>query len=152
MRGLHLLALFLSICLISFSCSSPPSTPTPLHMNLDGSSAFKASQYECGSCLFIYDEEIGNTYCGLSPGTWWSQIPTDWACPACGAPKSSFKMLSEISDSAFMWRALELAAKARGHTRPNPIVGCVIVDKEGKIVGEGWHAKAGGDHAEVMVN
>jgi diaminohydroxyphosphoribosylaminopyrimidine deaminase/5-amino-6-(5-phosphoribosylamino)uracil reductase len=47
-----------------------------------------------------------------------------------------------------MLRALELAAKGLGHTRPNPPVGAVVV-KSGRIVGEGWHKKAGGDHAEV---
>ena len=47
-----------------------------------------------------------------------------------------------------MYRAVELAARGLGHTRPNPAVGAVIV-KGGKIVGEGWHRKAGKDHAEV---
>jgi len=47
-----------------------------------------------------------------------------------------------------MYRAVELAARGLGHTRPNPAVGAVIV-KGGKIVGEGWHKKAGKDHAEV---
>lgn len=51
-------------------------------------------------------------------------------------------------DSEFLHRALALARRGMGHTRPNPPVGAVIV-KNGKIVGEGWHRKAGGDHAEV---
>ena len=51
-------------------------------------------------------------------------------------------------DSIFMRRALALALKGLGHTRPNPVVGAVVV-KGGRIVGEGWHRKAGGDHAEV---
>ena len=51
-------------------------------------------------------------------------------------------------ESRFMRRAVELAARGLGHTRPNPAVGAVIV-KGGKIIGEGWHRKAGGDHAEV---
>ena len=51
-------------------------------------------------------------------------------------------------DGDFIQRALELAKKGEGHTRPNPPVGAVIV-KNGKIIGEGWHKKAGGDHAEV---
>lgn len=38
--------------------------------------------------------------------------------------------------------------KGQGHTRPNPPVGAVIV-KDGKIIGEGWHKRCGGDHAEV---
>lgn len=47
-----------------------------------------------------------------------------------------------------MRRALELAETARGRTNPNPMVGAVIV-KNGEIVGEGWHHKAGTPHAEV---
>lgn len=47
-----------------------------------------------------------------------------------------------------MLRALTLAARGRGATSPNPMVGAVIV-KNGKIIGEGWHKKAGGDHAEI---
>ena len=49
----------------------------------------------------------------------------------------------------YMQRALELAQMAEGNTSPNPMVGCVIVDDEGEIVGEGYHHKAGEPHAEV---
>lgn len=49
---------------------------------------------------------------------------------------------------AYMQRCLELAAKGLGTTDPNPMVGAVIVHK-GKIIGEGWHQKAGQPHAEV---
>ena len=52
------------------------------------------------------------------------------------------------TDADFLQRAMELAERGLGHTRPNPPVGAVIV-KNGKIIGEGWHRKAGGDHAEV---
>lgn len=51
-------------------------------------------------------------------------------------------------DAKHMRRALELAGKAEGFTSPNPMVGAVVV-KDGKIVGEGYHKKAGGPHAEV---
>ena len=47
-----------------------------------------------------------------------------------------------------MRRALELAARAAGETNPNPMVGCVIV-KGGRVVGEGFHRRAGGPHAEA---
>lgn len=47
----------------------------------------------------------------------------------------------------FMRRAIELAEKARGNTHPNPLVGAVIVE-DGKIVAEGFHARAGTPHAE----
>jgi diaminohydroxyphosphoribosylaminopyrimidine deaminase/5-amino-6-(5-phosphoribosylamino)uracil reductase len=51
-------------------------------------------------------------------------------------------------DALFMARALELAARGQGHVEPNPMVGCVIVH-DGEVVGEGWHRKFGGPHAEV---
>ena len=44
--------------------------------------------------------------------------------------------------------ALRCAERGRGHTRPNPPVGAVIV-RGGEIIGRGWHRRAGGDHAEV---
>jgi pyrimidine deaminase RibD-like protein len=52
-------------------------------------------------------------------------------------------------DRRAMERALELARRAGERTRPNPRVGAVIA-RGGKIVGEGWHRKAGGPHAEVL--
>ncbi|MDO4542281.1 MAG: riboflavin biosynthesis protein RibD, partial [Bacillota bacterium] len=48
----------------------------------------------------------------------------------------------------YMLRAIALAEKARGFTDPNPLVGAVIV-KNDKIIGEGYHTKAGKAHAEV---
>jgi len=56
--------------------------------------------------------------------------------------------MTENDDNKFMRRCLELASKAEGLTYPNPMVGSVIV-YEGRIVGEGFHLKAGGPHAEV---
>ncbi|KAI9089969.1 hypothetical protein K1719_028939 [Acacia pycnantha] len=49
----------------------------------------------------------------------------------------------------YMRRCVELARKALGFTSPNPMVGCVIV-KDGEVVGEGFHPKAGQPHAEVF--
>ena len=51
-------------------------------------------------------------------------------------------------DKRFMMRALDLARQGQGHTRPNPMVGAVIV-KNGKVIGEGFHEIFGGPHAEV---
>src|SRR6186713_2247493 len=51
-------------------------------------------------------------------------------------------------ETRFLERAIELAERGRGTTRPNPIVGAVVV-YEGEIVGEGWHERGGGPHAEV---
>ena len=52
-------------------------------------------------------------------------------------------------DQIFMHRAIELAKRGQYSTKPNPNVGCVIV-KNGKIIGEGFHPKAGQPHAEVF--
>lgn len=57
-------------------------------------------------------------------------------------------MEGHIDHEAYMRRALALAAQARGRTSPNPLVGAVVV-REGRIVGEGYHQKAGTPHAEV---
>ncbi len=53
-----------------------------------------------------------------------------------------------MNDTELMKKALDLAAKGRGHVAPNPLVGAVIV-KDGKIVGEGYHQKYGEAHAEI---
>ncbi len=53
------------------------------------------------------------------------------------------------AETAAMRRAIQLAAHGLGHTSPNPVVGCVILDAAGHTVGEGWHERAGGPHAEV---
>ena len=52
-----------------------------------------------------------------------------------------------MTDTEYMKRALELANRGMGYVAPNPMVGAVIV-KNGKIIGEGWHEKYGGLHAE----
>jgi diaminohydroxyphosphoribosylaminopyrimidine deaminase / 5-amino-6-(5-phosphoribosylamino)uracil reductase len=52
-------------------------------------------------------------------------------------------------DHFFMSRALELARKGLFSTTPNPRVGCVLV-KDGEMVGEGWHRRAGEPHAEAL--
>lgn len=52
-------------------------------------------------------------------------------------------------DLLYMKRALELAGLGRGHVNPNPLVGAVIVNNEGRIIGEGYHGRYGGDHAEI---
>lgn len=55
-----------------------------------------------------------------------------------------------VSTDAAMRRAIELAARGLGSTSPNPVVGCVLLDADGELVGEGFHAYAGGPHAEIV--
>lgn len=52
------------------------------------------------------------------------------------------------SDEEWMSRAIELGRRGAGRTRPNPHVGCVLV-RDGVLLAEGWHRKAGGPHAEA---
>jgi diaminohydroxyphosphoribosylaminopyrimidine deaminase / 5-amino-6-(5-phosphoribosylamino)uracil reductase len=56
---------------------------------------------------------------------------------------------TQARDEALMRRALALAARGLGETNPNPAVGCVVV-RDGRAVGEGFHARAGSPHAEVV--
>jgi diaminohydroxyphosphoribosylaminopyrimidine deaminase/5-amino-6-(5-phosphoribosylamino)uracil reductase len=53
-------------------------------------------------------------------------------------------------DRAFMERALFHAARGLGRTSPNPVVGAVVVSRDGVVVGQGAHLGAGGPHAEVV--
>jgi diaminohydroxyphosphoribosylaminopyrimidine deaminase / 5-amino-6-(5-phosphoribosylamino)uracil reductase len=54
-----------------------------------------------------------------------------------------------MTDAALLGRALELAERGRSTTAPNPVVGAVLV-RDGEIVGEGWHERAGRPHAEIV--
>src|SRR5258706_36372 len=53
-------------------------------------------------------------------------------------------------DARMMRRALLLAARGLGRTSPNPVVGAVVCDRRGRVLAEGWHRRAGLDHAEVV--
>lgn len=57
-------------------------------------------------------------------------------------------MNPRVHDEAHLRRALRLAARGQGRVEPNPMVGCVIV-REGRIIGEGYHRRFGGPHAEI---
>jgi diaminohydroxyphosphoribosylaminopyrimidine deaminase / 5-amino-6-(5-phosphoribosylamino)uracil reductase len=54
-----------------------------------------------------------------------------------------------MTDTEYMQRALALAERGRGRTSPNPMVGAVIVDQDGVVIGRGAHEFAGGPHAEI---
>jgi diaminohydroxyphosphoribosylaminopyrimidine deaminase/5-amino-6-(5-phosphoribosylamino)uracil reductase len=58
--------------------------------------------------------------------------------------------MSQLLDASSqpMLRALALARRGQGFVEPNPLVGCVIV-RDGQVVGEGWHQRFGGPHAEI---
>lgn len=69
-------------------------------------------------------------------------------CSICLKLRFIIRYLMTTQDEFYMRRALELAELGRGHVSPNPMVGCVIVHND-RIIGEGWHKKYGGPHAEV---
>lgn len=58
--------------------------------------------------------------------------------------------MASVSVDEAMRRAIALAARGLGTTSPNPVVGCVLLDAAGEIVGQGFHAYAGGPHAEIV--
>ena len=55
-----------------------------------------------------------------------------------------------MTDEGHMRRALDLAERGWGHVSPNPLVGAVVLDAPGEVVGEGWHEGPGTPHAEAM--
>jgi diaminohydroxyphosphoribosylaminopyrimidine deaminase / 5-amino-6-(5-phosphoribosylamino)uracil reductase len=57
--------------------------------------------------------------------------------------------MSAGQDNIWMQRALSLAQKGLGYVSPNPMVGCVIVGRDGDVIGEGYHERFGKAHAEV---
>jgi diaminohydroxyphosphoribosylaminopyrimidine deaminase/5-amino-6-(5-phosphoribosylamino)uracil reductase len=55
-----------------------------------------------------------------------------------------------VTEDEAMRRAIALAARGLGTTSPNPVVGCLLLSADGEVVGEGFHAYAGGPHAEIV--
>lgn len=51
-------------------------------------------KWQCILCGFVYDEAAGLPDEGIAPGTRWEDVPADWTCPYCGAPKSDFDMIA----------------------------------------------------------
>ena len=47
-------------------------------------------KYRCEVCGYVYDPAIGDPVGDVAPGTEFEDIPDDWPCPVCGAPKSNF--------------------------------------------------------------
>jgi diaminohydroxyphosphoribosylaminopyrimidine deaminase/5-amino-6-(5-phosphoribosylamino)uracil reductase len=72
------------------------------------------------------------------------------AKPTGATTPDTFLPDSRLDFDHAMMRAIELARRGLGTTSPNPVVGCVILDAGGSVVGEGFHAYAGGPHAEIV--
>ena len=52
-------------------------------------------KYICQVCGYIYDPETGDPMGGIDPGTSFDDLPKDWLCPDCGAPKDEFSIADE---------------------------------------------------------
>lgn len=52
-------------------------------------------KYKCEVCGWIYDPAVGDPENGIKPGTAFEDLPDDWVCPECGAPKSLFEVVEE---------------------------------------------------------
>lgn len=50
-------------------------------------------KWECTECGYIYDPSLGDPDGGIAPGTPFEDLPDDWECPDCGAPKDAFEKL-----------------------------------------------------------
>ncbi|MBP6058100.1 MAG: rubredoxin [Nitrosomonas sp.] len=50
-------------------------------------------KFQCNICGFIYDESTGDLEHGIKAGTYWEDIPENWACPECGVDKADFEMM-----------------------------------------------------------
>lgn len=53
------------------------------------------AKWRCTVCGYIYDEDEGDESTGIEPGTKFEEIPDDWVCPVCGAPKEDFEKIEE---------------------------------------------------------
>ncbi|CAA2995160.1 riboflavin biosynthesis PYRD, chloroplastic [Olea europaea subsp. europaea] len=113
----------------------------------------------------VFSSFIGESY---PLKVWQSILPIVFGCSLAAVTEVSFNfgglwgaMISNVGfgggaqvdqeqdDRYYIRSCVELARTAIGYTSPNPMVGCVIV-KDGKIVGEGFHPKAGQPHAEIF--
>ncbi|WP_048147756.1 rubredoxin [Palaeococcus ferrophilus] len=51
------------------------------------------AKWKCIVCGYIYDEDAGDEDSGVAPGTKFEDLPDDWVCPLCGAPKDMFEKI-----------------------------------------------------------
>lgn len=56
-------------------------------------------KYRCKICGYVYDEEKGIPEKGIKPGTKWEDLPDDFKCPWCGAPKNMFEEITESKEN-----------------------------------------------------
>ena len=52
-------------------------------------------KYQCNSCGYVYDPEVGDPMSGVAPGTAFEDLPENWICPLCGVQKDDFFKIDE---------------------------------------------------------
>lgn len=52
------------------------------------------ARYKCDLCDYVYDEAVGDPTAKMPAGTRFEDLPSDWVCPECGAPKEMFRLLA----------------------------------------------------------
>lgn len=68
--------------------TTPKTAPTYIEENTQERE--KSEKYQCTDCGYIYDPDQGDPENGIPAGTPFAELPDDWVCPVCGAPKSEF--------------------------------------------------------------
>ncbi|RTZ45481.1 rubredoxin [Candidimonas sp. SYP-B2681] len=64
-----------------------------LNVDTAGSESTEYKTWQCILCGFIYEEAEGIPEEGIPAGTRWADVPEDWVCPECSAPKADFEMI-----------------------------------------------------------
>jgi rubredoxin len=70
-----------------------PPKHAKIHVRPTPSRGREMKAYMCVICGFVYEEAKGVPDQGIAPGTLWKDVPENWTCPDCGAPKSDFEMV-----------------------------------------------------------
>ncbi len=70
--------------------TAPKTAPTYRQESLMDSSENEVPKYRCPICGYVYDPEVGDENAGVISETQFADLPEDWTCPLCRAPKSSF--------------------------------------------------------------
>lgn len=83
----------------SFGSTVIVDLPVPINERYN-KGGVQLSQYKCDICGYIYDESAGIPENGIAPGTRWEDLPQDWVCPLCGAPKEVFVKQGEATVAA----------------------------------------------------
>lgn len=60
-------------------------------LKTSGRKEYYMEKWKCTLCDYVYDEAAGDADSGVEPGTAFDDLPDDWVCPWCGAPKDAFE-------------------------------------------------------------